>query len=124
MPSLNHRNAWKLWLSRSGGAALIAVIFSAIPYPSLYAGGGGDGKATTAPTTTGTTAATTPVQAQKLSGEDLYAINCNRCHAERSPREWTPNQWKTLMMHMRIRANIPADQAREILKYMQEQSGN
>jgi len=98
---------------------MIAVIFYALTYPSLYAGG--DGKATT---NAATTAANTPAQAQKLSGEDLYAINCNRCHAERSPREWTPSQWKTLMTHMRVRANLPADQAREILKYMQEQSGN
>ncbi len=61
---------------------------------------------------------------KKLTGAELYQINCNRCHAERYPTEFTSTQWKTVLMHMRIRANIPAAQAREILKYLQEDSGN
>jgi len=60
----------------------------------------------------------------KLSGADLYAINCNRCHAERYPKEFQSSQWTTLLTHMRVRANIPASQAREILKYLQSESGN
>jgi mono/diheme cytochrome c family protein len=60
----------------------------------------------------------------KLTGAELYQINCNRCHAERYPTEWTSAQWKTLMTHMRVRANLPAAQAREILKYLQEDSGS
>jgi len=117
MPSL-HPRTWKFWLSGSSGAVLVAAIFYAITYPSLYAGG--DAKAEQAPAA----ASSDAVKAQKLSGQDLYAINCSRCHTERYPKEWTPAQWKTLMMHMRVRANIPADQAREILKYIQEESGN
>jgi cytochrome c5 len=61
---------------------------------------------------------------KKLTGAELYAINCNRCHAERYATEFTAAQWKTIMMHMRVRANIPAAQAREILKYLQEDSGS
>ena len=61
---------------------------------------------------------------KKLTGAELYAIHCNRCHAERYPTEFTPAQWKTLMTHMRVRANLPAAQAREVLKYLQEESGN
>jgi mono/diheme cytochrome c family protein len=61
---------------------------------------------------------------KKLTGAELYAINCNRCHAERYAMEWNSAQWKTLMTHMRVRANIPAAQAKEILKYLQEDSGN
>jgi hypothetical protein len=61
---------------------------------------------------------------KKLTGAELYAINCNRCHAERYPTEFTSAQWKTIMIHMRVRANLPAAQAREILKYLQEDSGN
>ena len=34
------------------------------------------------------------------------------------------DRWKTLMTHMRVRANIPAAQAKQILKYLQEDSGN
>ena len=61
---------------------------------------------------------------KKLTGAELYQFNCNRCHAERYPTEFTPAQWKTIVTHMRVRANLPAAQAREILKYLQEDSGN
>lgn len=61
---------------------------------------------------------------KKLTGAELYALNCNRCHAERYATEWTSAQWKTLMLHMRVRANLPASQAKAILKYLQEDAGN
>jgi mono/diheme cytochrome c family protein len=61
---------------------------------------------------------------KKLTGAELYAINCSRCHPERYPTEWNPGQWKTVMTHMRVRANLPAAQAKQILKYLQEDSGN
>ena len=65
-----------------------------------------------------------PKTAKKLTGAELYAINCNRCHPERYPTEFISGQWQTLMTHMRVRANLPAKQAREILKYLKEESGN
>jgi len=113
MLPLNRRSAWKLWLSGGGGAALIAGLLCASTYTPSYAGG--DSKAVQPSGTS---------QETKLSGEELYTIHCARCHAQRYPREWTPAQWKTLISHMRVRANLPADQAREILKYMQDQSSN
>ncbi len=69
-----------------------------------------------------------PKQVQKkprkaLSGAELYAIHCNRCHPERYAPERTAAQWQTILLHMRTRANLPADQARAILKYLQEDSG-
>jgi len=64
------------------------------------------------------------VEQKKLTGAELYAVNCNRCHAERYPMEWNAAQWKTLVTHMRVRAGIPAAQANKILKYLQEDSGN
>jgi mono/diheme cytochrome c family protein len=59
----------------------------------------------------------------QLSGADLYAMHCNRCHPERYATERTAAQWKTIMIHMRVRASLPADQARAILKFLQEDSG-
>ena len=61
---------------------------------------------------------------KKLTGAELYAINCNRCHSERYATEFTAAQWKTIMLHMRVRANLPAAQVRVIVKYLQEDSGN
>jgi mono/diheme cytochrome c family protein len=58
-----------------------------------------------------------------ITGAELYSIHCNRCHPERYPTERTAAQWKTIMLHMQVRANIPGQQARLILQYLQENSG-
>jgi mono/diheme cytochrome c family protein len=63
-------------------------------------------------------------QKKTLSGADLYAMHCNRCHPERYATEWNPAQWKTIILHMRVRANLPASQAKTILKYLQEDAGS
>jgi hypothetical protein len=60
---------------------------------------------------------------KKLTGADLYAVHCGRCHPERYATEFTAAQWKTVMIEMRVRANLPAEQAKAILKYLQEDSG-
>ena len=61
--------------------------------------------------------------AKKLNGAELYALHCNRCHPERYATERTADQWKTILLHMRTRANLPADQANAILQFLQEDSG-
>lgn len=58
-----------------------------------------------------------------LSGAELYSMHCNRCHPERYPTERTAAQWKTIMLHMRVRANLPAEHARRILIFLQDNSG-
>ena len=65
---------------------------------------------------------TAPVKRQ-LSGAELYSIHCNRCHPERYPTERTAAQWKTILLHMEVRANLPRSQSKLILKYLQENSG-
>lgn len=93
-------------------------------------------KAAEATTVKTTPAKTTPADAtsaekprrkkpakKKLTGAQLYAINCNRCHPERYPTEFTAAQWKTIMLEMRVRANLPAKQAKAILKFLQADSG-
>src|SRR5215471_2683090 len=60
---------------------------------------------------------------KKLSGAELYALHCNRCHPERYAPERTAEQWKTILLHMRTRANLPAEQARAIMQFLQEDSG-
>src|SRR5690348_405029 len=61
---------------------------------------------------------------KKLTGAELYAINCGRCHPERYATEFTAAQWQSIMLHMRVRANLPAAQAKAILKFLKEDSGN
>jgi cytochrome c5 len=67
--------------------------------------------------------AKSPTVAKKLTGAELYSIHCNRCHAERYPTERTAAQWKTVMLHMQVRAGIPGQQSKLILQYLQENSG-
>ncbi len=69
------------------------------------------------------TTAQTKEKAEPLTGSQLWAINCNRCHMYRSSAEFTASQWQPIMLHMRVRANIPAAQAREILKFLQAGAG-
>ena len=64
-----------------------------------------------------------PAVKPSLTGAELYSIHCNRCHPERYPTERTAAQWKTIMLHMQVRASIPGKQARLILQYLQENSG-
>jgi hypothetical protein len=61
---------------------------------------------------------------KKFTGAELYAINCARCHPERYPTEFNSAQWQTILLEMRVRANLPAKQAREILKYLKENARN
>jgi hypothetical protein len=60
---------------------------------------------------------------KELTGAELYSMHCARCHPERYPNERTAAQWKTIGMHMRVRANLPAEQYKKVLKYLQENSG-
>ena len=64
-----------------------------------------------------------PVLKPQLTGAELYSMHCNRCHPERYPTERTAAQWKTVMLHMQVRANIPVEQSKLILNYLQDNSG-
>jgi hypothetical protein len=67
---------------------------------------------------------TPPVETKiGLSGIELWSIHCNRCHTYRGSNEFTAAHWQNILMHMRIRANLPAAQAREVLKYLQQGAG-
>jgi cytochrome c5 len=108
---------------RTAFTAVVLVIFGA----SIAVVAGNDTNAPAAQAPEPPAAVAPPAkkpEKKKLTGAELYQVNCNRCHAERYPTEFTTAQWKTVMLHMRVRANLPAAQAREILKYLQEDSGN
>ena len=64
-----------------------------------------------------------PKPKKQVTGAELYSMHCNRCHPERYPTERTAAQWKTIMLHMQVRVNLPPPQAKLILKYLQENSG-
>jgi cytochrome c5 len=77
----------------------------------------------TLPSQTNAPVANAPAATGTITGAELYSMHCNRCHPERYPTERTAANWKTINLHMQVRANIPPAQARLILKYLQDNSG-
>jgi len=93
---------------------------------ALYAAEPSSGAGSTANSVEPNPSSTNSVKAAfkyQLTGAELYSIHCNRCHPERYPTERTAAQWKTIMLHMQVRASIPGKQSRLILQYLQENSG-
>ena len=56
---------------------------------------------------------------KETTGAQLFASNCSRCHMERYARERTDAQWQTIVMHMRVHANLPGANAQKITEYLQ-----
>jgi len=56
------------------------------------------------------------------NGSQLWIENCSRCHNYRAPTEFTPNQWNTIMMHMRFQAGLTGEEAKAILSYLTDSS--
>lgn len=113
-------NARKLRFAQGAAVAIFAMIVSL----SLSAGCASGHRQQPVARSVGPAAVATTPPSQPLTGAELYAINCNRCHPERSPIERRSTEWKTILTHMRVRANLPAAQARLILQYLQDNSGS
>ena len=54
-----------------------------------------------------------------LSGAQLWANNCSRCHNSRSPSSYSDGEWEIVAMHMRIQANLTGEEHRKILEFIQ-----
>jgi nitrate/TMAO reductase-like tetraheme cytochrome c subunit len=48
----------------------------------------------------------------------LWAENCVRCHNVRSPSIYSDAEWDVAMHHMRIRANLTAEDSTKILEFL------
>lgn len=51
-------------------------------------------------------------------GAQLWAQNCGHCHNIRSPESYSDAQWEVAMLHMRVRANLTADEHEKILAFL------
>jgi len=54
--------------------------------------------------------------ATELTGDAAYKSNCMRCHGE--PRKFSERAMKTIMRHMRVRANLTDKETELILEYL------
>ena len=53
-----------------------------------------------------------------IDPDDAYKNNCMRCHT--STQQYSPRITKTIVMHMRVRANLTEEEAQAILRYLTE----
>ena len=125
---MNRPSSWKSPLRTGAGIALLAALLYALPTTFVPGAEAKPEKKTERKVEkkpenqTAETVGKKP-EKKKLSGAELYSMHCNRCHPERYPTERTAAQWKTILLHMRVRANLPAEQSQMILKYLQDNSG-
>lgn len=55
-----------------------------------------------------------------VRGAKAWANNCASCHNLRPAKEFRDDQWRVIMSHMRIRADLTGQETRDILKFLQE----
>jgi len=53
-------------------------------------------------------------------GAKNWAQNCARCHNMRDVKEYRDDQLKVIVNHMRVRAGLTGQEARDILLFLQE----
>ena len=53
-------------------------------------------------------------------GVKLWAIYCDGCHNARDPKEFRDDQWRVTTTHMKVRAGLPGQDARDLLALRQQ----
>lgn len=53
-------------------------------------------------------------------GAKAWGENCARCHNMRDPKEFRDDLWRPIVAHMRVRAGLTGQQARDILLFLQQ----
>lgn len=54
----------------------------------------------------------------RLTGEELWSMNCQRCHNLRSAVTYSNAQWEVIVHHMRVRANLTGEEQRAIVEFL------
>jgi len=52
-------------------------------------------------------------------GARLWGQACAQCHNPRDPKDLSDEQWRVSVSHMRIRAGLTGQEARDILRFLQ-----
>lgn len=59
-----------------------------------------------------------PPEGDPIRGATQWVNNCDRCHEMRDPHEFRDDIWRPIVGHMRIRAGLTGQQARNILAFL------
>jgi nitrate/TMAO reductase-like tetraheme cytochrome c subunit len=106
----------KAKLNRSHLVALVLMIVAVAGW-NLFAGSSATHEAATE-----SSGAVTRDSGSQLSGQELWSMNCQRCHNMRSPVMYTDTQWQVIVHHMRVRANLTGADARAIADFLKSGS--
>lgn len=60
-----------------------------------------------------------PDPAAVARGAESWSESCARCHNMRAPREFRDDLWRPIVAHMRVRAGLTGQEARDILVFLQ-----
>lgn len=58
------------------------------------------------------------VPPMRKDGARAWAQNCMRCHNIRDPQERSDREWEVIVHHMRVRANLTAEEHRLIVEFL------
>lgn len=53
------------------------------------------------------------------SGAQLWGENCIRCHNNPSSVDFSDHQWKTIGLHMQVRANLTKVEVKKVVAFLQ-----
>jgi cytochrome c5 len=57
---------------------------------------------------------------QFVNGAKTWANTCTRCHNMRDPKSLRDDQWRAAIAHMRVRAGLTAEEAANVLVFLQQ----
>lgn len=57
---------------------------------------------------------------QFARGAQTWAATCARCHNMRDPKSLRDDQWRAAVAHMRVRAGLTAQEAEDVLTFLQQ----
>lgn len=105
------------YIYRAAGALLLTASITALLLSGKIAADD-RAPATAGSTTTTTTSESNVKQKQTKGGSQLWSENCARCHNMRSPSSYSDAEWDVVMHHMRIRAQLTAEEHKAILEFL------
>ena len=103
--------------------AVVWIVLGSLSF--ISSGCQNNAKLTDTTSTSATNAQPSAVQDQDIpsqlvkGGARTWSENCMRCHNLRSPLERGDREWSLIMHHMRVRANLTAQEHRSILQFLQ-----
>ena len=106
---MKQKITWFLAATSTIGLAIFALLIAGCSTTAPSKGGTADEPGKVA------VAAAHPAQ---TGGAELWGRNCGHCHNMRSPSSYSDAQWEVVMMHMRVRANLTADEHKKILAFL------